>query len=372
MEIQADALRENLAAVRASVGPGPRLLPMVKADAYGLGVAGAVAALEPADPWGYGVADVDEGTHLRDLGVTKPVLVLSPTPPGSEEIAVEAGLTLSVSSVEALGRLVSAVERAGRQAAFHLEVDTGMGRAGFTGADIDSWLPVASAAHAAGARWEGCFTHLHSADEDDASVHVQWRRFQEVLARMPPDRDPLLVHALNSAGALRCPAYAGDLVRPGIFLYGGSAGRGLPPPRPVVAVRARVVHVRSAAEGTTLGYGGTYRSRGAERWATVALGYGDGLPRSLGNRGFALVGGRRVPIIGRISMDVSVVDISDVPGVEPGDVVTFIGSDGGERITVDDVAELADTISYEILTGFTPRLPRHWMDGNGQAPQHGR
>lgn len=371
MEIRADAVRENLATIRASVGPGCRLVAMVKADAYGLGVAGAVAALQAADPWGYGVATVGEGIGLRGLGVTKPVLVLSPTPPGSEKAAVRADLTLSASSVEALRRLSSAVAATGRQAAFHLEVDTGMGRAGFSADDIDAWLPEAMAAHRAGARWEGCFTHMHSADESEASVDVQWRRFQEMLQRVGRPGEPFLIHALNSAGALRCPAYAGDLVRSGIFLYGGVAGEGLPRPHPVVAVRARVAHVRSAAEGTTLGYGATYRSRGPERWATAALGYGDGLPRSLGNRGFALVRGRRVPIIGRISMDVSVVDISDVPGVAPGDVVTFIGSDGGERITVDDVAERAGTIAYEVLTGFTSRVPRLWMDGSGQAPDHG-
>ncbi|MCG6954594.1 MAG: alanine racemase, partial [Gemmatimonadetes bacterium] len=194
------------------------------------------------------------------------------------------------------------------------------------------------------------------------SVDTQWRRFQEIVSRIQQPEVPLLVHALNSAGAMRCPKYAGDLVRPGIFLYGGAVGAGLPEPRAVAAVRARVIHVRSVRAGTTVGYGATYRSKGPERWATVAMGYGDGLPRNLGNRGFALVHGARVPIIGRISMDVTVVDITDVAGVSPGDVATFIGSDGGARITVDEVAGLAGTISYEILTGFTPRVPRIWID----------
>jgi alanine racemase len=362
MDIRADALRDNLATIRTSVGPGARLLPMIKADAYGLGVSGAVWALEPMEPWGYGVAAVEEGVTLRASGVKRPVLVLSPTPPGSEESAVEAGLTLAVSSVDTLRRLVKAVHGIGRPAAFHLEVDTGMGRAGFAADEIDAWLPEALAAHAAGVRWEGCFTHLHSADEDASTVDAQWRRFQEILSRLQRREEPFLVHALNSAGALRCPAYAADLVRPGIFLYGGAVGAGLPEPRAVAAVRARVVHTRSVPSGVTVGYGATYQSRGPERWATVAMGYGDGLPRSLGNRGFALVRGTRVPIIGRISMDVTVVDITDVAGVSPGDVATFIGSDGGARITVDEVARLAGTISYEILTGFTPRVPRIWID----------
>ncbi len=372
MDIRADALRDNLARIRAYVGAGPHLLPMVKADAYGLGVAGAVAALEPTDPWGYGVSTVAEGVHLRELGVRRPVLVLSPVPPGSEVAAVEAGLALSISSVASLRRLVAAVASTGRRAAFHLEVDTGMGRAGCLAGDVDRWLPEALAAHGAGARWEGCFTHLHSADMDAHTVDEQWRLFQEVVARVGRPGEPFLLHALNSAGALRCPAYAGDLVRPGIFLYGGAAGRDLPLPSPVVAVRARVTHVRSAAAGDTVGYGATYRSKGPERWAAAAIGYGDGLPRCLGNRGSALVHGRRVPIIGRISMDVSVVDITGVSGVHPGDVVTFIGSDGGERITVDEVAELAGTISYEILTGFTPRVSRYWIEGHERVPDDER
>jgi alanine racemase len=242
-------------------------------------------------------------------------------------------------------------------------VDTGMGRAGFDWRSVDDWAALAQEAHQGGLRWAGCFTHLHSADEGADTVVVQWERFQEALAVASPP-EGALVHALNSAGALRCPQYAAHAVRPGIFLYGGRVGGDLPAPEPVASVRARVVHVRPAPAGTTVGYGSTYRSEKAERWATVAIGYGDGLPRALGNRGSALARGRRVPIIGRISMDVTVVDITDVPSLKAGETVTFLGSDGEESITVDEVAELAGTISYEILTGFTPRLPRIWLDGD--------
>lgn len=360
MEIRADALRRNLARIRASVGPDAGLVPMVKADAYGTGVARAVDALESAAPWGFGVATVDEGLHLRSLGVARPILVLSPAPPASVGAGVEGGLTLSVSSVETLDALV----RHGRDrgVAFHLEVDTGMGRAGFDMEAVESWAPRVLEAHRAGVRWEACYTHLHSADEDRASVEEQWRRFRAAVAALDVPGDGVLLHALNSAGAMRCPEFAGDLVRPGIFLYGGSVGADLPKPEEVAAVRARVVHVRDAAPGTTLGYGATYSAKGPERWATVAIGYGDGLPRILGNRGQALVHGKRVPIIGRISMDVTVVDITHVPDVVAGDVATFVGSDGDERLPVDEVAEVVGTISYEILTGFTPRVTRVWTD----------
>lgn len=363
MEIRADALRRNLARIRSAVGSGVRVVPMVKADAYGVGVAGAVKALEAENPWALGVSAVEEGVALRGMGVTRPILVLSPTPPASARAAVDAGLTLSVSSPEGLHALRQAAE--GQGADFHLEVDTGMGRAGFDWRDAPAWGAAAREAHEAGLRWAGCYTHLHSADEDGASVDQQWGRFQEALAAAAPPAEGLLVHALNSAGALRCPQYAADAVRPGIFLYGGSVGADLPEPEDVASVRARVVHVRSAPAGTTLGYGSTYRSSADERWATVAIGYGDGLPRALGNRGFALVRGRQVPIIGRISMDVTVVNISGVADVAPGDVATFVGRDGEARISVDEVARLVDTISYEILTGFTPRLERVWLEDDG-------
>jgi alanine racemase len=365
MEIRADALRRNLARVQDAVGHATRVLPMVKADAYGTGIAGAVAALGPAHPWGFGVATVDEGVSLRALGVATPVLVLSPVPPGQIGAAVAAGLTLSVSSgstLEALAR-----EARGRAADFHLEVDTGMGRAGFSWREVGRWAPLAHAAASSGARWAGCYTHLHSADVDRASVDEQWQRFQAVLAEASPPRVDFLVHVLNSSGCMRCPEYALDLVRPGIFLYGGAVGADLPAPEAVASVRARVVHTRSAPVGTTLGYGSTYVSGGDERWATVSIGYGDGLPRGLGNRGHALVRGGRVPIVGRISMDVTVVDITGVSGVSPGDVVTFVGSDGRERISLDEVAATVGTISYEILTGFTARLTRVWTEG-GHGP----
>jgi alanine racemase len=167
----------------------------------------------------------------------------------------------------------------------------------------------------------------------------------------------------NSAAALRRPDLSLDLVRPGIFLYGGDAGEGLPEPEEVVAVRARIVLVKDVPAGTTLGYGSTYASTRAERWATLGIGYGDGLPRALGNRGSAVVRGQRVPIVGRISMDLTVVDVTDLPGPEatPGEIATLIGSDGKGRIPLEEAAALAGTIGYEVLTGLTSRLPRVWM-----------
>jgi len=360
VRVDADALRRNFGRVRAAIGPAIRIIPMVKADGYGLGMSGVVRALSSEGAWGWGVATLDEGVRLRELSAPGPVIVFCPLPHDSFEEALAAGLHLTISSLDALEHLVAVGRRTRTLPAVHVDVDTGMGRTGFDWRKASVWMPRIAAAAKEDIRWEGCYTHLHSAEDDEASVVVQWTRFQEVLASIPDRPAGLLVHLLNSAGALRLPELAQGAVRPGIFLYGGRVGPGQPVPEAVASLHARVVHLRDADPGTELGYGATYRARGAERWATLGIGYGDGLPRALGNRGQALLRGVRVPIVGRISMDMTVVDITGIPEVRVGDVATLLGAEGGESITVDEVAELAGTISYEVLTGLTARLPRIW------------
>ena len=339
---------------------------MVKADGYGLGMSEVVSALESLEPWGYGVAAVAEGVRLRAEGIRKPIIVCSPIPPTSYEEAVEARLTLSISDLEGLSSLGSASRAAGIPSRFHVEVDTGMGRAGFPWQRVGDWGPRLGEMLGPDLVWEGCFTHFHSADGlDEGPTSLQWDRLTDILGRLPTPAAGLMVHACNSPGALRRPDYARDAVRPGIFLYGGVAGEGLPPPAPVASLRARIVHVKEAVDGATVGYGATYVAKGNERWASVSIGYGDGLPRLLSNRGEALVRGERVPIIGRISMDVTVLDISRIPPAGIGDVVTFFGRDDSGEIRLEEVAGHAETINYEILTGLTQRLPRIWTDDGG-------
>jgi alanine racemase len=361
IEVQAAAIRRNLRRISESVGEGVALIPMVKANAYGLGVSGAVSALEPASPWGYGVASVTEGRELRQLNVERPILVFSPIPPGCYRDVVDSKLTACVSDVGAVRALARAAHGAARPAQFHIEVDTGIGRSGFDWRRAGEWGEAISK-EARGIEPSGIFTHFHSADEDPASVRTQWQRLNDALTALPWEGGELMVHAANSAAALRDSSVAADAVRPGIYLYGGTAGRDLDPAEAVATVRARVVLVKDASPRSTLGYGATHVARRWERWATLGIGYGDGLPRSLGNRGQAVLAGRRVPIIGRISMDMTVVDITDLPGIEVGDVATLIGSDRGEHISLTEVADAAGTIDYEILTGLTSRLPRIWMD----------
>lgn len=363
--MRADALRRNYVRVRDAVGGGAHVIPMVKADAYGLGVAQTVQALGPEGPWGWGVATVDEGLELRAMGVADPVIVFPPLTPDQLRPALEAELHVCISSLAALEAVLALSRELGVEPSLHVDVDTGMGRTGLDWRLAAEWGPRVAEAARERVRWVGVFTHLHSADEGAESVREQWERFHEALDALPDRPAGLLVHMLNSAGAFRAPEHAEAAVRPGIFLYGGEVGPGQPRPDPVVSLHARVAHVRDAPAGTTVGYGATYSAREAERWATLSIGYADGLPRALGNRGSALLGGRRVPIIGRISMDMTVVDISDASGVGVGDVATLLGEDGREAITVDEVAELAGTISYEILVGFTRRLPRVWTGLHG-------
>jgi len=360
IEVAPSALRANYAAIRSRVGPRTAIIPMVKADGYGLGAQRVARILDELSPYAFGVATADEGAALRAAGFARPIIVFSPLPPQAIETAAANRLTVTISSIDALDAWQAAAERHG-PLDFHIEVDTGMGRAGLDWRETGDWASAVRERVSDRLHWAGIFTHFHGADAAErAPTALQWERFRDALAQLPVSQEDLLVHACNSAAALRWPEYAADAVRPGIFLYGGDAAAGTeaPAPEPVAAVKARVVLVRDVPPGSTVGYGATHVARSPERWATVAIGYGDGLPRALGNCGVALVGGRRVRITGRISMDMTVVDVTTVSAVDPGDEVVFIGSQGEEEIRVEDVAAQVGTINYEILTGFTPRLPR--------------
>lgn len=346
---------------------------MVKAEAYGLGMEAVAAALRgfprADDPWAFGVATVAEGERLRRSGWDGRILVFSPSPLDEYRRAGEAGLTLCLSEVAAVRQLARIATEIGRRLPFHVEIDTGMGRAGFPWREAAVWGPAIVEAAGGELRWEGTFTHFHSADEPDLRpTDDQWERWSAALGALPKLDPPPLEYVANSAATLRRGGFGCVLARPGIFLYGGRAGPGTSPAA-VASLQARVVLVRQVEPGATAGYGATYTAAGRETWGTIALGYGDGLPRALATGGgMVIVRGRRVPIIGRISMDMTTVDLSGVPDARHGDVATVIGTDGGEEITVDEVAERCGTISYEILTRLSGRLPRVYLDGEHGVP----
>lgn len=329
---------------------GSRLLPMVKANGYGLGAVEVARALESVDPWGFGVASPAEGEALRAAGIGRPILVV--TPLQSQAIGEHLRLDLrpSIGDVSALEGWIAQSSRP-----FHVEIDSGMSRAGVRWDDRPSLNRLASVLDKAPG-WEGVFTHFHSAESDPDSTIQQWERFHGVLSGF--SRRPSLIHAANSAAALEGRSFAGDLVRPGIFLYGGAAGR--VEPKPVAALRARVVAVRSISPGETVGYGAVWHADRPTTIATIAIGYADGFPRSapLGYvpstpREIEL-NGRISRLVGRVTMDMCMVDAEG--SVNIGDVATVFGG----QIPLDRQAGAAGTISYEMLTRLGPRVARRY------------
>lgn len=354
VDVDLGALAANARALVALTGS--RLLPMIKANAYGLGAPAVVDALEPLEPWGYGVACVEEGAALRRVGVARPVLALSPL------LAADIDAYLSHDIRPAIGDPLALDAWCRRTAQpFHLEIDTGMGRAGIRWNDTSALTAAAALLHEAPG-WEGVFTHFHSADVDPGATATQWARLQGVLTTLP--RRPALVHAANSAGALAGRVYAGDLIRPGIYLYGGSAGSTSRPPAPVAALRARVLAVRRLDTGDSVSYGATWRASRPTTVATLGLGYADGFLRADAPGGsgrpprLIQLDGRLGTVIGRVTMDMTMIDVGTTGGSEPqpGDVATVYGG----CVTLDQQAAAAGTIAYEMLTALGARVPRHY------------
>ncbi len=358
VEVDLDALRSNFGSFAERLPPGCGILPMVKADAYGIGLDRVVRALTPLGPWGFGVATTDEGTAVRSLGWAGPIIVFSPTLPSDTTELLERRLEPVISGFDMFAECGLAAREAGGTLPFHLEIDTGMGRFGLGWRDAERRAgEVAELLSVGGMRLRGTQTHFHSADTSPEQTLVQWTRFVSALkALRAAGVDTGVVHAANSAAVLRYEGFVADLVRPGIRLYGG--GNWEPRGRPVVAVRARILDVREVEAGATVSYGATWNSPDSRRLATIGIGYGDGLRRELSNRGRVLIHGRPAPIRGVVCMDSMVVDIGNRDDVRPGDVVTVLGSDGGTEIGLDEIAQLCGTIDYEILTGWSRRLPR--------------
>ena len=352
VEIDLGALVRN--GERFAQAAGVPLLPMVKADAYGIGAVRASHALRPLRPWGYGVATVEEGEELRRAGIDERILVFSPLVASQLDAARRARLEPVLGDRETIAHWAAA-----RQP-WHLMIDTGMNRAGVPWREMD-----VVAAHVRTFPPSSVCTHFHSSQLPDGSRAEQERRFADAIAQLPVA--PTLVHADNSGAVEHRAPSPYNVARPGIFLYGVGSGHGASiEPDPVVSVRGRVVEVRVVQQGDTVSYDGSWRAPRPGRIATVSIGYADGLRRSLGNRGFALVKGLRVPIVGTVTMDMTMLDVTD-HRCTVGDIATFIGRDGSEQITVSDTATAAGLSPYEILTGLRQRLTRVYRDAEASA-----
>jgi alanine racemase len=369
-EINLDNLTHNFRVIKTAVGSSLAIMPAVKADAYGHGAVECARALERAGADWFGVALPEEGLILRKAGLTRPVLALGGFWEGQEEIIIAGELTPVLFRLELLERLDRAARTSGVIANYHLKVDTGMGRLGVPWAELASFLD--GAARFQNIKLDGVMTHLASADEPER-IEFTERQISlfESAVEMVRERGhrPAWVHEANSAASLAYPRARGNMVRVGGVLYG--LWRDVTRPdlaaldwRPVMSLHTRVAFLKTVPAGVPLGYGGTFVASRESRIATLPIGYEDGLRRALSNRGRVLVRGRFAPIVGRVSMDLTIVDVTDVPGVAMGDEVVIIGGQGMNKISAEDLASDLGTISYEITCGISDRVPRRTMGGS--------
>jgi alanine racemase len=338
-------------------------MAVVKANGYGHGIVGIAEAALAGGASCFGVAAVEEGAQLRSAGVDAPILVLGYVPHWEAERVLRLDLAVALTTRQLALALARAAAELGRPATVHVKVDTGMGRYGVL---PDEALDFVRACRATpGLNVEGLFTHLATADEPDPTHALrQLRRFDalcgvlEAHGALPPIR-----HAVNSAGTVAFPEHHHDLVRCGIAVFGVPPADmpGLPPLRPALSLKARVARLRTLPADSCVGYGCTYVTTRPTDVALFPIGYADGLSRSLSNRGWALVNGRRAPMIGRVSMDQTTIDVTGLGEVRQDDEVTLIGAQGDDEITATEVAGWRDTIAYEVLTQLHVRIPRVYM-----------
>lgn len=345
VEIDLGALVRN--GERYAKAAGVPILPMVKADAYGLGALRVAQALMAIKPWGFGVATIDEGQELRTAGIELPILVFSPVLMRQFDDLRSANLR------PVLGDIRAIMAWAPLGLPWHLAIDTGMNRAGVPWREVAGLKPLLASNIP-----EGACTHFHSAQMRDGSRDEQEKRFAQCIAELPVR--PAILHADNSPAIEHRAPSPFNLARPGIFLYGVGSGHGARiTPDPVAAVRGRVVEIRAIKAGDTVGYAAAWKAARDSRIATVSLGYADGYRRGLGNKAQVLVNGQRTPVVGHVTMDMTMLDVTD-RSCAVGDVVTFIGRAGDAAITVQDVADIGGFSPYEILTGLRGRLPRQY------------
>lgn len=349
-DVDVGAVRSNCARILAHVPKGTHLFAVVKAGGYGHGAVPVAKAALEGGATGLAVSTLEEADQLAGLLHPDHVLVMGGLTPAHARHAAASGCAIAVSSRE----FAAALGATDQVVPVHLKIDTGMGRYGCAPAEAPSLARFID--ESPGLRLAGTWTHFASAGSDVAATRGQFDRFVATLARF--EVDPGMRHVCNSAGALNRPEFSLDAVRCGISIYGCE----WPGMQPALALRSVVAHLKTVEKGSAVGYGAAWRATGTTRVATAAIGYADGVSRARANRGYALVRGRLAPLIGMVSMDAITLDVTDVAGVEVGDVVTVIGQDGEAKITAEDVAGWSGTISYEVLTAIGPRVERRYPE----------
>lgn len=376
-EIDLNAIADNVRELRRITQPQARLMAVVKANGYGHGaVEIARCALQNGASF-LGVARIEEGIHLREAGIDVPILVFGYTRPHRAGDLLQYDLTQSIHTGATARELSEAAGSLGTNLKIHLKVDTGMGRLGLLPQNfqpnspekvnpdtIDETLDIAGLS---GLDLEGIFTHFASADSADKTyAEYQLDLFLNYLKHLKKaGLNPPLTHAANSGALMDMPRSHLDLVRPGIAIYGlypsDEVDRQRVSLKPAMALKSQIIQLKKVPAGFNVSYGSTYTTRKPTTIATVPIGYADGLNRLLSSRGRMLVGGQRVPIVGRVCMDLTMLDVGVIQNVQAGDEVVVFGQQGNETLTVDEMAAELNTINYEIVTGISARVPRVYL-----------
>ena len=358
--VDLDAIAHNLRALRSLLAPSVELCAIVKADAYGHGAVPVSRELEARGVEAFAVATVEEGLELRRAGIRRPILVLGYGFSGIEAVQ-EHGLAPVIYSPGTAARVSEAARRMKKPLSVHLKLDTGMGRIGLL---PEEWKAVVEDLR--NNPWielEGIATHLSCAESDAGFTRTQLDRFREALGQAGGLREGQAnrIHAANSAGIVRHPESVFTMVRPGLLLYGVYPEPGLRDKvavRPAMTFRTHVLYVKALPPGSPVSYGRTFHTMRASRIATLPVGYADGYRRDLSNRGWVLIRGCKAPVVGNVTMDLTMVDVTDIPDVSEGDPVVLFGPAGRACLPVEDLAQEIGTISYELLCAVSRRVPR--------------
>jgi len=363
-EVDLDALAHNFHIIRQRVGSDVEVLAAVKANAYGHGAIECARRLEKEGADWFGVALPEEGVELRKAGIAKPILCMGGSWEAQEGLCIQEKLTPVVYRLDVAEAFNRAAAEAGTTVEIHVKIDTGMGRLGVQCDDLPDFCDALK--RLPNIRVDGLMTHLASADDEAKAEYTekQLQRFRDTLG-MLRERGftPTHVHAANSAGLFAFPESRFNLVRPGGTLYGFMRdvlpwNLEQPKLRPVMSLHSRIEFLKQVKKGEQLGYGGTFETKRDSVIATVPIGYDDGYRRAFSNKSRVIVRGQFAPVVGRVSMDLTIIDVTEVAGAAVDDRVTLLGSDGDFLITAEDLGALAGTISYEITCGISNRVPR--------------
>ncbi|MGN1147418.1 MAG: alanine racemase [Lachnospiraceae bacterium] len=367
-QVDLGAIVSNMKNMKAHVKPGTKMMGVIKTDGYGHGSVPIAKALEQLDfMYGFAVATAEEAFELRENGIHLPILILGYTFPYSYEKMVALDIRPTVFRMDAATAFAEEAKRQQKRAKVHIKVDTGMGRIGIQ-PNEEGFAFVKKLSELENIEIEGVFTHFARADEKDkSSAREQLAKFRAFTDRLEKELQltGLIKDCSNSAGILEMPEANMDVVRAGITLYGlapsADVDMGIVPLKPALSLYSTVVYVKWLTEGYPISYGGTYVTKKKTRVATIPLGYGDGYPRSLSNKGYVLIRGQKAPILGRVCMDQFMVDVTDIPGVCEGDRVTLIGRDGEQEISANELGELSGRFNYELMCDLGKRIPRVYI-----------